>query len=101
MINLEGVNYINRDELLEIHPDDAGLLGIDDGSPVEVVSANERLRGVAAFSKELHRGVVSMTFLFGDLATRLQASKEPNPMANVPSLFIRPVRLEKSPSKPS
>ena len=39
--------------------------------------------------------MVSMTTLFGELATRLQASEDPNPMARVPRLSVRPVRLEK------
>jgi len=35
-----------------------------------------------------------MTTLFGELATRLQASEDPDAMAKVPDLLVRPVRLE-------
>ena len=95
VVNIEGVNYIQRDEMVEIHPQDAAGLGIEEGGAVEVVSATERLHGIASFSQVAHRGVVSMTTLFGDLATRLQASEDPDPMAKVPGLVVRPVRLEK------
>ena len=88
-------NYIRRDEAIVIHPEDARSLGIQDGDTVEVVSATERLRGVVSVGDESFQGVVMMTTLFGEMATRLQASEDPDPMAKVPGLAVRPVRLEK------
>ena len=95
VVEIDGVNLIQRDELLEVHPQNAADLGIGEGDVVEVVSATERIRGVASLSETAHHGVVSMTTLFGELATRLQASEEPDPMATVPGLMVKPVRLEK------
>ena len=93
---VDGVNLIQRDELVEVHPQDAADLGINEGDAVEVVIlSTERLRGVATLSDKAHRGVVSMTTLFGGLASRLQASESPDPMAAVPGLAIQPARLEK------
>ena len=88
-------NHIRRTEVIDINAEDASGLGIQDGDTVEVVSAMERLRGVASVTEDTHQGVVAMTTLFGELATRLQGSEDPDPMAKVPGLVVRPVRLEK------
>ena len=95
VVQIDGVNLIQRDELLEVHPQDAADMGIGEGDAVEVVSATGRILGIVSPSETAHRGVVSMTTLFGELATRLQASEEPDPMARVPGLIVKPVRLEK------
>ncbi|MBI4340580.1 MAG: molybdopterin-dependent oxidoreductase [Chloroflexi bacterium] len=90
-----GVNHIRRDERVEMHPMDATDLGLSAGDAVEVTAAGARLRGIVELRESQHRGVVSMTTLFGELATRLQASEDPDPMARVPLLSIRPARVEK------
>ncbi|MFC1935265.1 molybdopterin-dependent oxidoreductase [Chloroflexota bacterium] len=96
VVRIGGVNRIRRDELVEVHPQDAADLGIAEGDAVEVVSATGRIRGIALLTEKAHRGVVSMTTLFGELAIRLHASEDPDPMARVPGLMVRPVRLEKA-----
>ncbi|MEE8443599.1 MAG: molybdopterin-dependent oxidoreductase [Dehalococcoidia bacterium] len=90
-----GVNRVQREEVVEIHGQDAADLGIEEGETIEVVLATERLRGIASLSEKGHRGVISMTTLFGELAIQLQASEDPDPMAKVPGLVIRPARVEK------
>ena len=95
VVHIDGVNHIRRDELVEVHPGDAADLGIQEGDTVEVISAAERIEGTASVSEAQHVGVVSVTTLFGELATRLQASEAPDPMSRVPGLVIKPVRLEK------
>ncbi|MDO8749836.1 MAG: molybdopterin-dependent oxidoreductase [Dehalococcoidia bacterium] len=91
-----GVNLVARQELVEIHPLDMAEAGIQDGDVVDVVlPTGQRISGMASLSQRAHRGVVSMTTLFGELATRLQASEAPDPMARVPGLTISAARLEK------
>ena len=87
-------NVIERDEVLEIHPEDAQDLDIVDGEFVEVVSSRDRLRGVARLTG-VHKGMISHTSLFGDVATRLDASSEPDPIINVEGLPLAKVRVEK------
>ena len=41
------------------------------------------------------RGLVSVTTLFGQLITRLEASTEPDPMLNVPRLPLVPANVKK------
>jgi predicted molibdopterin-dependent oxidoreductase YjgC len=87
-------NRIQRDEIVEIHAEDAAALGVEAGEWVELVSAQERQRGVVSLSSP-HRGLVATTALFGNLASELDASKEPDPMAGVDGLPLVPVRVEK------
>jgi predicted molibdopterin-dependent oxidoreductase YjgC len=91
-----GVNHIQREERVEVHPADAAALGLRAGDLVEVVSAAGRVRGAVEVRDGQHQGVVSMTTLFGEMATRLQASEDPDPMARAPLLAVQPVRLEKA-----
>jgi len=88
-------NYIQRDELLKLHPADAADMGIHDEDWVEVISSRERIRAKAKLSDEAFRGTVSATFLFGDLMTRLESSEDPDPMSRVPGLPVTPVKLAK------
>ena len=91
-----GMNRIRRDEQVEMHPEDAAVLGCRDGELVEVVSSQERVRGRVSIKGEQQKGVVAMTTLFGELASRLQGSEAPDPMAKVPMLWIRPARIERA-----
>jgi formate dehydrogenase alpha subunit len=88
-------NSLERDELVEVHQDDADMLGIKEGDLVEVRTKDGALRGRALFAEEGRRGVVSTTLLFGQLMVDLAASSEPNPMAKVPSLTVAPAALIK------
>ncbi|MBI4202369.1 MAG: molybdopterin-dependent oxidoreductase [Chloroflexi bacterium] len=90
-----GVNHVRREELVEMHPEDAASLGLQPGDRVEVFMPSGRMAGSVSVIQSQHRGVVSMTTLFGELATQLQASEHPDPMARVPVLSIRPARVER------
>ena len=67
----------------------------EDGDTVEIVTSKRKLRGIVAVTESAHRGTAAFTQLFGQLATQLQASEDPDPMSRVPGLVIEPVRLEK------
>jgi predicted molibdopterin-dependent oxidoreductase YjgC len=95
VVRADGVDRIQREELVEVNPVDAADLGIGNGDTVEVILSLERIRGVASISDSVQSGVLSMTFLFGELATRLQASEDPDPMSHVPGLMVYHARLEK------
>ena len=87
-------NVIQREELLELHEDDARNLGISEGEWVEVVSSRDRVRGVARLTSP-QAGLVSTTALFGQLATELDRSEAPDPMLKVEGLPLVPVRVER------
>ena len=90
------LNQVRRDELLEMNPEDAAALGLSEGDPVEVAVNGHRLHARAFISEKTHRGTVSSTYLFGQLAVELQASKDPDPMSKAPGLSISAVRVEKA-----
>ena len=88
-------NHIERDELVELSPEDAGNLGIEEGDPVEVKTLSRTFQGKAAIKEAAQRGVVSSTSLFGQMAVELEASDEPDPMSGVSGLVITPAAVAK------
>ena len=53
------------------------------------------MRARASLNEKIYPGTASATFLFGELATALDSSDEPDPMSNVPTLLPSAVRLSK------
>ena len=94
IIQINGKNAIQRDETIQLHPEDAAELGIAEGDWVEAVSGRGRAAGTADITGP-QRGLVSITTLFGDLITGLVQSEDPDPMLNVPTLPLTPVRIVK------
>ena len=86
-------NTIRRDEIVELHPEDARALGVSEGEWVEVSSSREALRGIVRLTSP-QPGLVSTTALFGQLATALDASELPDPMLKLAGLPLVPVRVE-------
>ena len=90
------LNSINRDELVSLNTEDAGSLGVAEGDPVELTTRRQSIRGVATLADSAHKGVVSITGLFGQMAVELDASDSPDPMASAPGLNIEPVTVSKA-----
>ena len=88
-------NRIEREEWVELNPQDAAAWGIAEGDKVAVETAEGRLPGVARFADSIPLGVVASTALFGQLAIEMQASDRPDPAARLPGLDIQPARLLK------
>ena len=94
IVQINGMNAIQRDERIQIHAEDAAELGVLEGDWVEAHSARGRTAGIADLSGP-QRGLISITTLFGDLITGLTQSSDPDPMLSVPTLPLIPVRLVK------
>ena len=88
-------NRVEREEIIELHRDDARMLGVQEGDVVEVQTNRGAVRGRAVFRDGIQRGVVSATFLFGQLMVELEASQDPDPMSRVPGLEVTSARLIK------
>lgn len=95
VIRRDGMNHIEREELLELHPSDADALELEQGDPVEITSEKWHATAAAYITDGMYPGTVSMTTLFGELATELQASEDPDPMSKIPALMVCPVRVKK------
>ena len=91
------MNYLDRVEEVEVHRDDARALSISRGDSVEVKDENGStvVSGVAALSSP-QPGLVSITTLFGEVASEMQDSENPDPSPRIPGLPLRPVRVVKS-----
>ena len=87
-------SVIVRDEVIEIHESDAGIMGVADGDWARVVSERGSLEGVVRLTSPL-QGLVSTTSLFGQMITDLERSRGPAPMLGVDGLPLAPVRVEK------
>ena len=91
---VDGRNKATREEIIELHADDAQDLGVSDADLVEVVTSVGSTQGVARLSSP-QRGLVSVTTLFGQLITSLEASTEPDPMLNISRLPLIPANVKK------
>jgi predicted molibdopterin-dependent oxidoreductase YjgC len=94
--NVDGLNRIRRDEDFVLHPSDATDLGAEDGDVLRAVSdSGHTFEGIARIADSVPAGMLSLTTLFGELATELQASDRPDAMNHIPRLSTQLVRVEK------
>ena len=94
IVNRNGRNSIARDEIVELHQEDARELGVGEGDWIEVISEGARLTGRASLSGS-QRGLISATTLFAELITELESSDAPDPMLKVPRLPLVAARIER------
>jgi len=87
-------NAVRRNDIVQIHPEDAAELGISEGDWMEVTSSQGVVRGSAQLDGP-QRGLLSVTELFGQLITELENSKDPDAMSKVPLLPLMPARAAK------
>ena len=87
-------NSATREEVVELHADDADEMGVSDADLVEVLTNEGSMQGVARLSGP-QRGLISTTTLFGQLITALERSTDPDPMLNVPRLPLVPANVRK------
>ena len=92
---VDGRNRAEREEIVELHSEDAREMSLVDADRVEVVTRDgATTQGTVRLSGP-HRGLVSVTTLFGQLISELEASREPDPMLKVPGLPLVPANVTK------
>jgi formate dehydrogenase alpha subunit len=82
--------------LVEISPQDAGPLGIEDGEMVAVSSRRGRVTAKAEVTDRPRPGVVFMTFHFKEAAANLLTIAALDPVAKIPEFKACAVRVEKA-----
>ncbi len=91
-------NRISRQEIISIHPDDASQTGLSAGDHVEVrgigADGPPTLAAMIAVNGT-HRGVASVTTLFGEVACAMEDDPHPDPAPYVRGLPLRRVTLVK------
>jgi predicted molibdopterin-dependent oxidoreductase YjgC len=88
-------NVLRRTEVADIHPDDAVVYKLRQGDEIEISDAKGWYKRVGVnINGSVAPGTVSVTTLFGEMATQLQSSKNPLKMLKAPRLNVVPVRLD-------
>jgi len=90
-----GLNVLDKEELLNINPEDASGLGLEDGQMVKVVSRRGEVEVKAMVTDKCPPGTVSMTFHFGETPTNVLTCCELDPVAGTPGTKVCAVRIEK------
>ena len=80
-------------ETLDVHPDDAGRLGLHDGDPVEVTSHRGAVVAPARLTDDVAPGQVFLAFHFPEVATNLLTSEAVDEVTSCPEYKITAVRL--------
>ncbi len=89
------MNYISREQLVQIHPADGNATGVTEGDAVYVkhVDGHTLAYGKVVFESP-QPGLVGVTTLFGELATRMHDLEIPDWSPHMPNLGYSKVILE-------
>jgi formate dehydrogenase alpha subunit len=90
-----GLNVLGGGEYVEINPEDAALLEIEDGENVKVVSKRGTIWAKAKVSRITPPGVVSMTFHYDETRTNILTHGALDPEAKIPELKVCAVKIER------
>ena len=87
VVEVDGINLISRTQNFVLSHEDAAKANVVDQQLITVVTKSGReIAGTAIVSEKALSGVISMTTLFGDLATEVQANEHPDPMNHISRL---------------
>ncbi len=82
--------------LMEIHPEDARILGIEDGEPVKVSSRRGSIGIRAQIVEKTRPGVVFIPFFFAEASANILTNNVIDPRAKIPEYKICAVKIEKA-----
>jgi predicted molibdopterin-dependent oxidoreductase YjgC len=89
------LNILRGEELVEINPQDAITLGIEDGELIEVSSRRGKVRAKARTTEKSPEGVVFMTFHFSETPTNVLTNPALDPVAKIPEFKVCAVKVSK------
>jgi formate dehydrogenase alpha subunit len=81
--------------VLDIHPEDAANLGVEDGGRVALASRRGRIEIRSRVSPSVDRGVVFTTFHFSEAPINRLTNDALDPVAKIPEFKVCAVRVEK------
>src|SRR5690606_19859670 len=88
------IEYILREETLEVHPDDVRAWGLTDGGWARVVSARGAVFVKVKATTRSPRGTVFCSFSFGDVPINFLTGGGYDPVTKTAELKVCPVRVE-------
>lgn len=92
---VEGLEYLDGQELLRINPADASDYGISDNDLVLVSSRRGEVKVKARVTHECPPGVVSMTFHFAESPTNDITNPALDPVAKIPETKVSAIKIRK------
>ena len=93
---VKGLSSILGEELVEINPSDASVLGVTDGDVVKVISRRGEVVTKVKVTDASPAGVVSMDFHFGESPVNILTNPALDPVSKIPELKVCAVRIEKN-----
>lgn len=91
---IDAINKIAPEAYIEINPDDAKQLGIDDGKIIRVSSRRGSISIKAMISDRPRRGMVFIPFHFREAAANILTSNNHDPISKIPEFKVCAVKLE-------
>jgi len=89
-----GLDALVPEGMVEIHPQDAACLGIDDLDLVRVTSRRGEVTVKADVTEAIRPGIVFMTFHFAEAAANVLTNPALDPIAKIPEYKACAVRIE-------
>ena len=90
-----GLNTFQGEETVEINPEDAKPLGLNDGDRIKVISRRAEVSAKAKVTDASPPGVVYMTFHFAESPTNTLTNPVLDPVAKIPEFKVCAVRIER------
>ncbi len=91
----EGLVELYGMDPVEMSPEDAAELGFEDGEMVKVISRRGEIKTKVKVTDVSPKGVVFMTFHFGETPTNVLTSPAMDPISHTPEFKVCAVRVEK------
>ena len=89
-----GLDHVAPEERLEVHPEDAARLGIEDGERVRLVSRRGQIETRVLISQRPQPGMVFGTFHFQEVPINRLTNDALDPVGKIPELKVCAVRIE-------
>ncbi len=93
---VKGLNKILSEEKIDINPDDASALGVNDGDMVKVISRRGEVTAKVKVTDVSPVGVVAMDFHFSESPVNKLTIQALDPVAKIPEYKVSAVRVEKN-----
>ena len=88
------INKLKVDQVIEISPEDGKEIGVIEGDRVNLTTDSGDIEGVVSLSGP-HKGMISITSIFGEIMTDLSRNKDPRAVSNIDRLNISTANVAK------
>jgi anaerobic selenocysteine-containing dehydrogenase len=96
---VEGLDAVRPDGFVEIHPDDAAALGIEEGGLAEVSSRRGTVTARAVVTRRSRPGSVFIAFHFAEAAANVLTNDALDPVAKIPEFKVCAVKIRPAGSR--